>query len=91
MGAAWSRDGSQLIAWQIQDNSTIYQFDRDGSNLRKIKLPAQIFETPQFSPGNESIVFYGADASSGGLLEAEVDGSEARMISDQVENDGSFA
>jgi len=91
MGAAWSRDGNQLVAWEVQNNSTIYQFNKDGSNFKEIKLPAQVFETPQFAPDNKSIVFYGADVSSDGLIEARVDGSETRMISDLVENDGSFA
>ena len=91
MGAAWSRDGSQLVAWEVQNNSTIYLFNKDGSNFKEIKLPAQVFETPQFAPGNKSIVFYGADTSSSGLIEAKVDGSEIRMISDLVENEGSFA
>ena len=92
MGAAWSRDGSQLIAWEVQHNSTIYLFNQDGGNFRETDLPVQIFETPQFAPGNESIVFYGVDDSlSDGLIEARVDGSQTRMISDLVENDSSFA
>ena len=90
-GAAWSLDGKQLIMWSSQNNSILYVVHADGNDLVETQLDAQIFSTPQFSPGNESIVFYGADSSSAGLFEYRLDGSQVRLISSLVENESTFA
>ncbi len=89
--AAWSRDGKQLIMWSSQNNSVVYLVNADGTGLVKKQLDMQIFSTPQFTPDNESIIFYGANASSDGLFEVVLDGMQTRMISDLVEDESSFA
>ncbi len=88
---AWSRDSSQVLIWSSQNNSLVYVMNADGSALHETKFDVQLFSTPQFSPDNQSVVFYGADATSAGLFEARLDGSEARLISPLVEDDSAFA
>jgi Tol biopolymer transport system component len=89
--AAWSRDGKQFVLWSSQNNSVVYLVNADGSGLVEKQLHMQIFSTPQFSPNNESIIFYGAGAASDGLFEVMLDGSQTRMISDLVEDESGFA
>ena len=90
-GASWSLDGKQLLMWSSQNNSILYVVHTDGKDLIERQLDAQIFGTPQFSPRNESIVFYGADSASAGLFEYRLDGSQVRLISSLVENENTFA
>lgn len=92
-GATWSRDGNQLLMWSSQNNSILYVVNVYGrKDLIERQLDAQIFGTPQFAPDHESVIFYGADSSgSDGLLQAMLDGSGIRMISDLVEDESGFA
>jgi Tol biopolymer transport system component len=89
--AAWSRDGKQFVLWSSQNNSSVYLVNADGTGLVEKQLHMQVFSTPQFSPNNKSIIFYGANASSDGLFEAMLDGSQIRIINDLVEDESSFA
>jgi WD40 repeat protein len=89
--ATWSRDGTQFVIWSSQNNSVVYLVNADGTGLVERGLDAQIFGTPQFGPDNESIIFYGADSSSGGLFEVLLDGSQTRLISARMEDDSGFA
>ena len=91
MDVAWSRDGKQLISWSVQNNSVVYLMNVDGTDLTEKQLDLQIFETPQFTPDDESIFFYGADLNSSGLFEVKLDGSQTKMISALVEDESSFA
>jgi len=91
VGVAWSHDGQKLLTWEIRNNTRLYLMNKDGSGLTGIDLPVPFFETPQFAPGNESILFYGADDSSDGLFKVSIDGSQATMISNLVKNESSFA
>ena len=89
--AAWSRDGKQFVLWSSQNNSSVYLVNADGTGLVEKQLHMQILSTPQFSPNNESIIFYGANVSSDGLFEVMLDGSQTRMINDLVEDESAFA
>ena len=90
-GASWSRTGKQLLMWSSQNNSRLYMVNAGGNDLVERQLNAQILGVPQFAPDGKSILFYGADASSSdGLLQAMVDGSQIKMISDLVEDENSF-
>jgi len=91
MGVAWSHDGKQLITWSLENNTVAYLMNIDGSSLSEIQLNMQIFATPQFTPDNTGIIFYGADSSSSGLFEYSLDGSQTRLISSQVEDESGFA
>jgi WD40 repeat protein len=91
MGVAWSRDGRQLLTWEIENNKRLYLLNKDGTGLTKIDLPLRFFETPQFAPDDESILFYGADTSTDGLFRVSIDGSQVELISDLVESESSFA
>lgn len=90
-GAAWSQDGEQLLAWQIDNNSALYFFDKDGTGLARRDLPVQFFETPQYAPDDESLLFYGADRSTSGLFQVMLDSLQARLVSALVEDETSFA
>ncbi|HEU0295905.1 MAG TPA: LpqB family beta-propeller domain-containing protein [Anaerolineales bacterium] len=91
-GASWSRTGKQLLMWSSQNNSLLYVVNAGGNDLVERPLDAQIFGMPQFAPDGKSLLFYGADASgSDGLLQAMVDGSQIKMVSDLVDNENSFA
>src|SRR5688572_12502124 len=98
MGTSWSQDGKLLVTWSVQNNTAIYLLITNGTGFVKRNLPVQIFETPQFTPGHESITFYGADSSlADGLLQIMLNSSrttnssQTTMLSDLVEDEGSFA
>ncbi len=98
MGASWSQDGNLLVIWSLQNNKVVYLLMTNGIGFVERDLPVQIFETPQFTPGHESIMFYGADPSLGeGLFQTMLNSSrttnssQTAMISDLVEDEGSFA
>ena len=98
MGASWSQDGKLLVTWSVQNNKVVYLLHASGIGFVKRDLPVQIFETPQFTPGYESITFYGADSSlADGLFQIMLNSSrttnspQITMISDLVEDEGSFA
>ena len=63
----------------------------DGTGLAEIPLGLQMFGTPQFTPNNESIIFYGADALSSGLFEVRLADLQTRTISALVEDESGFA
>jgi hypothetical protein len=98
MGTSWSQDGKLLVIWSVQNNKVVYLLHASGIGFVKRDLPVQIFETPQFTPGQESITVYGADSSLvDGLLQIMLNSSrttnspQITMISDLVEDEGSFA
>lgn len=90
MDVAWSNDARQLLTWSLQDNTTIYLIDIETGMLKEFRRDAQFFSTPQFSPGDESIVFYGLGQSTG-LFQSSLDGTQERLISPLVENEDGFA
>ena len=79
------------MLWSSQNDSSLYLVNAGGTDLVEKPLDMQILSTPQFSPNNESIIFYGANASSDGLFEVMLDGSQTRMINDLVEDESAFA
>ena len=89
--AAWSRDGNRFLMWSSQNNSVVYLVNADGTGLVEKQLDFQMFAMPQFGPGNESIIFYGADSSSGGLFEVLLDGLQTRLLSAQLEDERGYA
>ncbi len=91
MNGTWSRDGKQFVLWSLQENKVLYLLNSDGTGVIEKQLSIQILGTPHFAPDKESVVFYGADASSAGLFEVKLNGSEARLINPLVENESSFA
>ena len=98
MGTSWSQDGKLLVTWSLQNNKFVYLLNANGTGFVERDVPVQIFETPQFTPGHESITFYGADSSLGdGLFQTMLNSSRTTnsspttMISDLVEDEGSFA
>ena len=91
MDAAWSRDGKQFVIWSTQNNNMVYLMNADGTGLVEKQLEMQVFSTPQFTPDSQSIVFYGADASSSGLFTYKLDDSQLKLISAMVEDETSFA
>lgn len=91
MGVAWSHDGKQLLTWSVDKNSAMYLVSADGTNLVEKRLGLQFFETPQFTPDDESIILYGADSSGAGLFQVKLDGSQTRKISALAQDDNSYA
>ena len=91
MNAAWSSDGKQFVLWSLQNNKALYLLNADGTGVIEKQLSIQILGTPQFASDNQSILFHGADASSAGLFEVNLNGSETRLINPFVENESSFA
>jgi Tol biopolymer transport system component len=91
MGAAWSRDGKQFVMWSTQNNKMVYLLNGDGTGLVEKQLDIQVLSTPQFAPDGKSIIFYGAGATSAGLLEAMLDSSQIRLISSLVEDESGFS
>ena len=89
--AAWSRDGKQFLMWSVQDNKTLYLVNADGTNFVEKQLDLQILGTPQFTPDNQNIIFYGADATLSGLFKLKLDGLQTRLISDLVEDESGLA
>jgi TolB protein len=91
MGFDWSRDGKQFVMWSLQNNTSAWLVNADGTDLREVQLPNQIFGTPQFAPDGTSILYYGANSSSVGLFEFDLENSQTRVISPLVEDETGFA
>jgi len=91
MDVSWSQDGNYLAMWSLQNNTIVYVVNSDGTELSKVELGMQIFGTPQFTPTNESIVFYGADNATSGLFEFSLQDSQVKLISGKVEDESGFA
>jgi Tol biopolymer transport system component len=91
MEAGWSRDGKKFGAWSGPNNRVLALIHTDGTPPLKVNLGIQIFGSIQFSPDGESIVVQGADASTAGLFEVRLDGSQSHLISAQVENGSGYA
>jgi Tol biopolymer transport system component len=89
--AAWSRDGKQFIMWSSQNKKTLYLLNADGTQLVEKALDLQIFGPPRFAPDGNSIILYGADASSAGLFEVRLENSQPRLISALVEDETGYA
>jgi len=88
---AWAGDGSRLLMWSPQTQSSVFMVNADGTGLEEIRLDMQSMMNPQFSASDERIVFYGATASASGLFEVSLDGSPSRLISPLVEDESGFA
>ena len=78
-GAAWSRDGRELV---MTKGSAIYLADHDGGNVRKlsdVKLPAS---GPRFSPDGKRIRFTMTDAinNTNSIWEIARDGSNLHEV-----------
>lgn len=91
MNAGWSRNGKQFVLWSLQNNKVLYLLNADGTGVVEKQLNIQVLGTPQFAPDNQSLLFYGADASSAGLFKVRLNDSEAQLINPLVENESSFA
>ena len=90
-GVAWSRDGQQLLTWEISNNTRLFFVDMDGTSVSTLDIPFHFVETPQFAPDDQSILFVGGDSSSSGLFQLWLDGSPVRTVSNLVEDETSFA
>jgi Tol biopolymer transport system component len=69
----------------------VYLVNVEGGGLDELPLGMQAVMNPQFSPGDGSIIFLGADASSFGMFEVPLVGTRPRLVSDRVEDEGAFA
>jgi Tol biopolymer transport system component len=84
-GVTWSPDGKQLIIQTIE-NYWAYLTNIDGDPAVRIQPSKYVLSKPQFTPNNKSIIYYGADSDSSGLLETTLDGSQTRLITELVES-----
>ena len=91
MGVEWSHDGTQFVIWSPQNNTKVSLVNTDGTGLQELELGMQLFGTPQFTPDNQGIIFYGADTSSFGLFKFIVKNSQIQLISNRVEDETGFA
>jgi Tol biopolymer transport system component len=91
MEAGWSRDGKKFAAWSGPNNRVLAVIGADGTPPVKVNLGIQMLGSIQFSPDGESILVQGADASTAGLFEVRLDGSQFRLISSQVEDGSGYA
>jgi WD40 repeat protein len=89
MDIGWSWDGKRLLARSIQSRSTIYLMNADGTgSVEEKPLDAQFFETPQFTPGDQSLVFEGSDTffadqnsmERAGLIQLRLDSLETGVV-----------
>jgi len=89
-GAAWSRDGKQLILWSSQNMTTLYQLSALGHGLIEKQLNVQILGTPQFTPDGH-IIYYGVDGTAAGLFLMTQESSEPFLLMPEIEGESSFA
>ncbi len=55
---AWSPDGNRLAVVLSKDgNSQIYLVNTDGSNVVRLTNTSTIDTEPNFSPGNDTVIF----------------------------------
>lgn len=90
MDVAWSRDGKRVLTWSVANPTIIYIINNAESTVNEFQRDQQIASTPQFSPNDQSIIFYGLGPSTG-LFEANLENGQERLISALVENDSGFA
>src|SRR5215216_5135063 len=90
MDAAWSRDRKQFVMWSLENNQTVYLLNLDGTGFIEHGLEQYIFAVPQFTPDGKGIVFYGTDATSTGLFQVMLEGSQTKVISRLVEDGTGF-
>ena len=90
MDVAWSRDGKRVLTWSVANPTVIYLINNAESTVTEFQRDQQIGSTPQFSPNDQSIIFYGLGPSTG-LFEANLESGLVRLISALVEYDNSFA
>lgn len=91
MGAAWSRDEKQFVAWSVRNTQSVYLLNADGSGPVEKQMEPYLSETPQFTPDGKSIIFYGSTTSASGLFEANLTNMETRLINPLVESGTAFA
>ena len=90
MDVAWSRDGKRVLTWSVANPTVIYLINNAESTVFEFQRDQQINSTPQFSPGDASIIFFGS-GSQHALFEANLESGRERLISALVENDSGFA
>ncbi len=90
-GAAWSRDGKQIVMWSSQNNQILYVLNAEGNDLVERQLEVHILGTPQFAPDGESIIFHGSDVTSAGLFEVKLGDGQVSLINPLVEDESGFA
>ena len=91
MDTAWSRDGNTLLTWSVRNNTVVYRVNKDGTGLKENQLGMYFSTAPQFAPSDQTVVFYGSDASSYGLFEFNLSDSQIGTISNLVEDTTGFA
>ena len=91
MDTTWSRDGNTLLTWSVQNNTTVYRVNKDGTGLKENQLGMYFSTAPQFAPSDQTVVFYGSDPSSYGLFEFDLGDSQIKTISNLVEDTTGFA
>lgn len=93
-GLAWSWDGTEILTWELNNNRRLYFMNADGGARAMGASLVQFFETPQFTPDNQAVMFYGADDAADGLFQVELNGTNGThvvLISDLVASPRSFA
>lgn len=90
MDVAWSRDGKRVLTWSVANPTVIHLINNAESTVTEFQRDQQIGSTPQFSPDDQSIIFYGLGPSTG-FFEANLESGLERLISALVEYDNSFA
>ena len=91
MDAAWSHDGKHLVMWSSQNNEILYLLNTAGTGLVEKQLDVHILGTPQFSPDDSSLIFFGATSTSSGLFELRLANSEVTLLNPYVEDEKSYA
>jgi Tol biopolymer transport system component len=91
MGVSWSPDGQQLITWENDSNTAFYVVEANGSSVVRHALSLQLFESPRMAPNGRSVLFYGADRTTDGLFEVDLQTLQAQLISAGVEGENRFA
>ncbi len=91
MDTAWSRDGNTLLTWSVRNNTVVYRVNKDGTGLKENQLGMYFSTAPQFTPSDQTVIFYGSDPSSYGLFEFNLGDSQIGTISNLVEDATGFA
>lgn len=95
----WSHDGRRLLLRSVKSMTAVYLVNADGSgSVEKRELGVQFFETPQFAPDDQSIVFHGLIPNGdlgplAGLLRLPWNGPQPKVIGmgPPLQAEGSFA
>lgn len=93
-GLAWSWDGEEILTWELNNNRRLYFINAESGASATGALSVQFFETPQFTPDNQAVMFYGADEAADGLFQVKrngANGTQVLLISDLVAGPRSLA